>query len=95
MDFNSAIDWDEAFEYAPGLLVELKSRPGVFDRITGYDLMMVPPIWLENDPCPRYPHELQVVSRTQMKVCDLSQQDAGSNQDSEAPLDSSNLMPMG
>jgi hypothetical protein len=74
MDFDSAIDWDEAFEYAPGLLVELKAQPGVVDTIAGYDLMMVPPIWLENDPCPRYPHELQVVSRSRVKVCNLSEE---------------------
>lgn len=76
MDLNTAIDWNEAFEYAPGLLVELKSRPGVFDTIAGYDLTLVPPIWLENDPCPRYPHELKIVSRSQVKACDLALQRA-------------------
>lgn len=71
MDFNTAIDWDEAFEFMPGLVVELKSQPGVIDTIAEYDLTMVPPIWLEHDPCPRYPHELQIVSRSKVKACDL------------------------
>ncbi|MBF2051425.1 MAG: hypothetical protein IGS54_29345 [Elainella sp. C42_A2020_010] len=79
------IDWDEAFEYLPGLTVELKSRPGVVDTVVGYDLTMVPPIWLKNDPCPRYPHELRVVSRSSVQACSLNadiasnQNQAGSN----------------
>jgi hypothetical protein len=67
----SQIDWEEAFEYLPGLVVELKSRPGVFDAIAAYDLTMVPPIWLENDPRPRYPHELQIVSRERVQACEI------------------------
>jgi hypothetical protein len=56
------VDWDEAVEYRPGQRVELKSNPGMVDTIAQYDPLMVPPIWLEHDPRPRYPHELQVVS---------------------------------
>jgi hypothetical protein len=78
MEFDSIIDWDEAFEFLPGLTVELKSRPGVLDTVVGYDLMMVPPIWLENDPCPRYPHELRVVSRSSVQACTLGQDDSSS-----------------
>jgi hypothetical protein len=57
------IDWDEIFEYQPGFIVELQSHPGVFDTIREYEPMMVPPVWLVNDPRPRYPHELRVVCR--------------------------------
>ena len=60
---NTTVDWDEIFEYQPGFIVEFQSRPGVFDTIQEYEPMMVPPIWLVNDPCPRYPHELRVISR--------------------------------
>jgi hypothetical protein len=64
MEFRLAdVDWEEAVEYRPGQRVELKSRPGTFDTIVQYDPMMVPSIWLEQDPQPRYPHELQVVSQ--------------------------------
>jgi hypothetical protein len=56
------IDWDEALLYRAGQKVELKSKPGTVDAIASYDPMMVPPIWLVNDPKPRYPHELQVVA---------------------------------
>ncbi|WAL61239.1 hypothetical protein [Thermocoleostomius sinensis] len=58
------VDWDEAVVYRPGQRVELKSNPGTVDTIVQYDPMMVPPIWLEHDPRPRYPHELQVVSQS-------------------------------
>jgi hypothetical protein len=72
MNSDSAIDWDEAFEYLPGLTVELKSCPGKLDVVVGYDLTMVPPIWLEQDPCPRYPHELRTISCTQVQACTLN-----------------------
>ncbi|NJK60131.1 MAG: hypothetical protein HC918_07690 [Oscillatoriales cyanobacterium SM2_1_8] len=72
MDPKSPIDWDEMFEYLPGTTVELKSRPGVFDQIDGYEATMVPPIWLKNDPRPRYPHELRIVSRQHVAACDWS-----------------------
>lgn len=62
MDFDTNIDWEEAFMYRPGQKVELKSQPGTFDIIASYESMMVPPIWLVNDPRPRYAHELQVIS---------------------------------
>lgn len=55
------LDWQEADEFCPGTQVELKQRPGVVDTIAAYDPMMVPPIWLCNDPQPRYPEELQIV----------------------------------
>lgn len=62
MSFDVNIDWEEAFKYRPGQKVELKSQPGTFDIIASYEPMMVPPIWLVNDPRPRYAHELRVIS---------------------------------
>ncbi len=62
MDSQAAMDWQEAFDYRSGVVVELKSQPGTYDTIAYYDSMMVPPVWLVNSPCPRYPHELRVVS---------------------------------
>lgn len=59
MDF----DQEEALQYQPGQRVELKTRPGVVDVIAEYDPMMVPPIWLANDPKPRYPHELNLLPK--------------------------------
>ena len=52
----------EALKFCPGQRVELKANPGVVDTIAEYDPMMVPPIWLANDPKPRYPHELNLVA---------------------------------
>jgi hypothetical protein len=52
----------EALKYRPGQRVELISHPGVVDVIAEYDPMMVPPIWLANDPKPRYPHELNLLT---------------------------------
>lgn len=63
MNWNVDVDWDEELEYRPGVRVEIKAKPGTFDTIAEYDPTMVPSIWLENDPRPRYPHELRVVSR--------------------------------
>jgi hypothetical protein len=74
VNIESAIDWDEMFEYLPGTLVELNEKPGVTYRIESYDAMMVPPIWLENDPCPRYPTEIKIVSRRDVPVCELDGQ---------------------
>ncbi len=54
---------EEALRYQPGQRVELKARPGLVDVIAEYDPMMVPPIWLANDPKPRYPHELNVLPK--------------------------------
>jgi hypothetical protein len=62
MNFDANIDWEEAFQYRPGQKVELKAQPGSFDIIASYEAMMVPPIWLVNDPKPRYAHELRVIS---------------------------------
>jgi len=73
---ESAIDWDEMFEYLPGTTVELNTTPGVHRRIESYDAMMVPPIWLEGDPCPRYPSEIRIVSRREAPVCELGDQPA-------------------
>ena len=75
MDMNENLDWEEAFEYRAGLTVELKSQPGVLHTIAYYEVMMVPPIWLENDPRPRYPHELRVVLQqpTASNICRISQ----------------------
>ncbi len=66
MGFNLGtddFDREEAVRYQPGHRVELKERPGVVDVIAEYDPMMVPPIWLANDPKPRYPHELNLLPR--------------------------------
>lgn len=52
----------EALKFRPGQRVQLKANPGVVDTIAEYDPMMVPPIWLANDPKPRYPHELNLVT---------------------------------
>ncbi|WP_199246128.1 hypothetical protein [[Phormidium] sp. ETS-05] len=71
MNMESNIDWDEMFEYLPGTMVEIKAKPGVLHRIDSYEAMMVPPIWLENDPRPRYSHELRIMSRREAKVCEL------------------------
>ena len=62
MSFDVNIDWEEAFQYRPGQKVELSAQPGTFDIIASYEAMMVPPIWLVNDPKPRYAHELRVIS---------------------------------
>lgn len=61
MSFDANMDWEEAFMYRPGQKVELKAQPGTFDIIASYDPMMVPPIWLANDPRPRYAHELRLI----------------------------------
>jgi hypothetical protein len=71
MAFNfSADDFDqqEALRYRPGQRVELKASPGVVDIIAEYDPMMVPPIWLANDPKPRYPHELNLLAKPVMGI---------------------------
>jgi hypothetical protein len=74
MNIESPIDWDEMFEYLPGTMVELKDQPGIVYEIDCYEAMMVPPIWLVNEPRPRYPHELHIVSRQQANVCELELQ---------------------
>jgi hypothetical protein len=56
-------DQQEALKYRPGTRVELKSCPGAVDIVAAYDPMMVPPIWLVNDPKPRYPEELTLLPR--------------------------------
>ena len=63
MAFKSQVDFEdrEALQYRPGQRVELKRRSGVVDIIAEYDPMMVPPIWLVNDPQPRYPEELNLL----------------------------------
>ncbi|GAC1461518.1 MAG: hypothetical protein NVS2B14_09200 [Chamaesiphon sp.] len=62
--FNVAdLDRQEAFQYRHGQRVELKVSPGVVDIIAEYDPMMVPPIFLVNDPKPRYPEELTLLPR--------------------------------
>ncbi|MFQ4146885.1 hypothetical protein [Chlorogloeopsis sp. ULAP02] len=74
MNTESGIDWNEMFEYPAGTIVELKDKPGVLHRIDYYEAMMVPPIWLVDDPRPRYPHELRIVSRRDAQVCALESQ---------------------
>lgn len=71
MSFAANLDWEEGFIYRAGQKVELKSQPGTFDIIASYDPMMVPPIWLVNDPKPRYAHELRVVSHPVRKLKSL------------------------
>lgn len=63
MAFRLQADFEtqEALKYRPGQRVELKQRPGVVDTVAEYDPMMVPPIWLANDPQPRYPEELNLL----------------------------------
>ena len=65
MAFRRQVEFEqqEALLYHPGQRVELKQRPGVIDTIAEYDPMMVPPIWLVNDPQPRYPEELNLLSK--------------------------------
>jgi hypothetical protein len=65
---NQDFDQQEALQYQSGTRVELKQRPGVVDIIAEYDPMMVPPIWLVNDPQPRYPEELTLVPTVGMNV---------------------------
>ncbi|WP_219892238.1 hypothetical protein [Chamaesiphon polymorphus] len=58
--------WSEAQEiavYRPGQKVEVKSRSGIVDTVIAYDPDMVPPIVLANDPQPRYPEELTLISQ--------------------------------
>lgn len=49
----------EARDYPPGTPVELKHQPGKIYIVEEYDPMMVPPVWLANEPLPHYPHELK------------------------------------
>jgi len=72
MGFDPNVDWEEAFKYRPGQKVELKSQPGTFDIVASYEAMMVLPIWLVNDPRPRYAHELRIISlpvRNRLSCC--------------------------
>jgi hypothetical protein len=66
------LDWEEAWDYQPGFTVELKAEPGKLHMIESYDPMMVPPVWLADDPMPRYPHELKVISHQSQYVCPLA-----------------------
>jgi hypothetical protein len=67
MNSGADFDWEEAFEYRPGQIVELKANPGTFDTIADYEATMVPPVWLVNDSRPRYPHELRVIPQPLME----------------------------
>lgn len=62
------VERQEAIAFHPGQRVEFKDRPGVTDTIAEYDPMMVPPIWLENDPQPRYPEELNIIQQPSLSV---------------------------
>lgn len=64
------LDWQEAFAYRAGTLVELRARPGRLAVVSAYEAMLVPPIWLHGDPMPRYAHELRIV--TYPPVCELA-----------------------
>lgn len=61
MNINN-FEQKEAHKYAKGRPVELKHKPGQIYIIAEYDPMMVPPIWLKNDPQPHYPEELKLMS---------------------------------
>lgn len=63
LNFTDDFDQQEALRYRPGTRVEMKQHPGVVDIIAEYDPMMVPPIWLVNDPKPRYPEELKWLTK--------------------------------
>ena len=67
-NLNADLDHQEELQYRAGASVQLKQRPGVVDIIAEYDPMMVPPIWLVNDPKPRYPEELELVSRPVLEI---------------------------
>ena len=61
--------WNERREraiYHPGQKVEVKHRPGIIDTVIAYDPYSVPSIVLENDPQPRYPEELNLISPPRM-----------------------------
>lgn len=75
--FNTDFDQQEALDYRPGTKVQLKQCPEVVDTIAEYDPMMVPPIWLANDPKPRYPEELEVLPRSPFELSWLRQQVQG------------------
>lgn len=66
------LEWEEAWDYQPGFTVELRSEPGVLHTIESYDPMMVPSIWLADDPMPRYPHELKVISYSTEYSCPMA-----------------------
>lgn len=66
--YSDDLEQQEALRYRPGQQVELKANPGVVDVVVEYDPMMVPPIWLANDPKPRYPHELNVLVKPMMSI---------------------------
>jgi len=61
MGFDPNVDWEEAFgiDRAKRLSLNLSLEP---DIIASYEAMMVLPIWLVNDPRPRYAHELRIIS---------------------------------
>lgn len=65
---ETEIEQEEAILFRPGQKVELKDRPGITDTIVEYDPMMVPPIWLANDPQPRYPEELRLIYHRPLSV---------------------------
>lgn len=69
---SEEFEQQEALKYRPGQRVELICRPGVVDVIAEYDPMMVPPIWLANDPHPRYPHELNLLPMPVLGISWLS-----------------------
>lgn len=55
------LDKQEYLKYKKGTAVELKEKPGKIYLIEEYDEMMVPPIWLVNDPKPHYPDEFNLI----------------------------------
>lgn len=69
--FNN-FETKEAEEYRPGTPVELKDKPGRLYIVEEYDPMMVPPVWLVDEPKPHYPDELKLMSKL---FCLLSNQD--------------------
>ncbi len=61
MIFDDEFEQQEAQQYIQGTPVELSKEPGKIYIVAEYDPMMVPPVWLVNDPRPRYPHELKLM----------------------------------
>jgi len=68
MQFELSDNWQEAFKYRPGQKVYVKYGSHAVDSIVSYDPMMVPPIVLANDPMPRYPEELELVTKPQISL---------------------------
>jgi hypothetical protein len=75
--------WNEGKEraiYHPGQKVEVKHRPGIIDTVVAYDPSTVPSIVLANDPQPRYPEELNLISPPKLVLNWLKSRAKATNQ---------------